>query len=617
MKKSTWVYLVILGVVAFAAYRVGSRATQPTGGHTEEHGEEAGHEEGIALGKESAELAGIKTAEVKYGALSTMLSATGEVVPNTNKVVKVGSIVSGRISRLRANVGDSVRAGQVLATVDSTDVGQARAAYSRAAANLRLAQKKLTTTKRLAGAGVFAQKPVDEVRRERAEVASEYASAQVDHSNELASAESTVKTAEAALSRAEADRKLEKAELERRKQLVAAGAFQYKPLEDAQNEMAEAKATQITADNAVSVAESQLTRAEKLFDAGTASKRDVENARAAAAEAKANLERAKARVTIAKQSLEREQKIFDQKVYTTREVQSAENDYARAERESEQKAAELAQARKRLELAQSKQKLASLEQMKERLQALDSMLKRELSVTKQNLANIREVAEAEAGVEQAKVEFDAASNALRILRLSATSKTSAGVAIVAPISGRILERPVNRGEMVEPSTTLFTILDLSSVWVDAKVYEKDVRRTRVGQPVTVVATAFPDQSFSGKVSYLGDTVDEKTRTLVVRCEIQNPGRKLKPGMFVQTQITVGTGSGLLVPDAAVQRDADKNVIYVVAGEGKFEKREVKLGANSDGFHEVLEGLKAGENVVTEGSFLVKSQEKKSEFGEEE
>jgi cobalt-zinc-cadmium efflux system membrane fusion protein len=87
-------------------------------------------------------------------------------------------------------------------------------------------------------------------------------------------------------------------------------------------------------------------------------------------------------------------------------------------------------------------------------------------------------------------------------------------------------------------------------------------------------------------------------------------------MFVQTQITVGTGSGLLVPDAAVQRDADKTVVYVVAGEGKFEKREVQLGANSDGYHEVLAGLKAGEKVVTEGSFLVKSQEKKGELGEE-
>ncbi|NCO43379.1 MAG: hypothetical protein COZ06_06130 [Armatimonadetes bacterium CG_4_10_14_3_um_filter_66_18] len=620
MKKSMFAYAAVLVVVAAAGYRVGTRAVRP-GETTEEHaaqaerGEAGGGAEVIALDEASAQLAGIRTAPVERGTVSTVLSATGEVVANTNKVVKVGSLVSGRLSRLHANVGDTVKAGHVLAVVDSTDVARARAAHAQAAANLRLTEKKLANTKRLAAAGVFAQKPLDEVRRERAEVASEYASARVEYDGEIASADSAVKTAEAAFGRTEPDRKLAQAEVERRKQLAAAGAYQYKPLEDAQNETAEAKATQIAVQSAVRVADSQLARADKLFEAGTASKRDLEAARAAAADAQASAERADARLTIAKQALAREQKVFDQKVYASREVQTAENELMRGEREAEQKAAELAQAKKRAELARSEQKRAAVEQLNERLRALDSMLARETQVTKQNLAGAREVVEAESAVEQAKVELKAAGDALRLLRVSAVSGTSAGVAIVAPIAGRVLDRPVNRGEVVDPTTTLFTLLNLSTVWVDANVYEKDLRRISLGQQVTVTATAFPDEPFAGKVTYVSDTLDEKTRTVKVRCEIANPRRQLKPGMFVQAQLTVGKRSGLLVPDAAVQREGQTAVVYVTAGDGRYEKRRVKLGATSDGSHEVLGGLKAGEKVVTEGSFLVKSQEKKGELGE--
>ncbi len=114
-------------------------------------------------------------------------------------------------------------------------------------------------------------------------------------------------------------------------------------------------------------------------------------------------------------------------------------------------------------------------------------------------------------------------------------------------------------------------------------------------------------------------VDEKTRTLVVRCEIANPQRKLKPEMFVTVAFTTSrVASALVVPDEAVQTEAGKAFVFVAAtslkGEGRFERREVSVGKETDGFYEVLSGLKAGEKVVTEGAFLVKSESKKGELG---
>lgn len=187
--------------------------------------------------------------------------------------------------------------------------------------------------------------------------------------------------------------------------------------------------------------------------------------------------------------------------------------------------------------------------------------------------------------------------------------------ITAPIGGRILERAANRGQVVTPQDVLFTILDLSTVWVEARVYAKDARQVRAGQPVTIVASAFPDEKFTGKVSYMGDVIDEQTRTLVVRCEVANPRRKLKPGVFVKVSIGLGRRQGALsVPASAVQREGERTFVFVATGRSEFQEREVRLGTESGGYYEVLDGLKPGETVVTEGAFLVKSHGKKEELG---
>jgi RND family efflux transporter MFP subunit len=588
-------------------------------GHRHEEGEEAhgegGHEEGtITLPPESLKLGCIKTATVRYGAAGPALQANGEVVPDTDRVVKVGPFVSGRITRLSAHVGDTVRPGQVLAVVDSMEAAQARAAYQEAQAELSNAERQLATTRTLARSGVFTQNSVDEIREKRNEIASQLAAQRVEHESELRSAEAAVRTAQAALDRAESARRLAEQELSRRKALVAAGAVQYRPLEEARREMAEAERDWQQAQTALRLAEANLTRTKKLFDTGVRSRREVEEAQAARDAADADLKRAQEQLRIAKQVLAREREVLDSGVYASRETQQAENELLQAEKARSEAEAALLQAKQRLGIATSPEKKQVLAEMENRLAALDSLLRRETSVARQNLYARRETQAAEAAVAQARARLLAARNTLKVLRAPANGE-GASVPITAPIGGRILERAANRGQVVTPQDVLFTILDLSTVWVEARVYAKDVHQVRVGQPVTIVASAFPEGEFTGKVSYVGDVIDEKTRTLVVRCEIANPRRKLKPGVFAKVSIGVAQGQGgLTVPASAVQREGERTVAFVALGQTEFQEREVRLGAESGGYYEVLDGLKLGEAVVTEGAFLVKSHGKKEELG---
>lgn len=583
-------------------------------GHDHEAGE-SGHEAGvITLPPESLKLGGIKTVTIRAGAAGAALQANGEVVADANRVVKVGSFVSGRITRLDGNIGDTVREGQVLAMLDSTEVAEARAAYEQAQAELSNAQRQLSTTRTLARSGVFTQKSVDETREKRNEVASQLASQRVEYQSELHSAEAAVRTAQAVLERAQSARHLAEQELGRRKALVAAGAVQHRPVEEARREMAEAQRAQQQARAALRLAETNLARTQKLFTAGVRARRELDEAQATFETAAADLKRADEQSRIAAQVLAREEKVLDSGIYASRETQQAESELAQAEQARREAEVGLQQAKQRLEIAQSPEKKQALAALESRLAALDSLLRRETSVAGQNLYAQRETQAAEAAVAQAKVRVLAARNALKVLR-APVDGAGASVPIVAPIGGRILERAANRGQMATPQDTLFTLLDLSTVWVEARVYEKDVRQVRLGQPVTIVASAFPEEQFSGKISYIGDVVDEKTRTLVVRGEVANPGRRLKPGVFVKVRLALASGAGALsVPAGAVQREGEKTVVFVAVDEDEFQEREVSLGAESGGTYEVLAGLKPGERVVSEGAFLVKSQGKKGELG---
>lgn len=601
--------LVVVALVM--GFSIGKRLSDSNPGHgpkeeaREKISETEEHEGEMTLTREGLGLAGIRTLSVSYGQVTQDLEVTGEVQPNTDKLVQVGSLVAGRVSQIFVHIGYEVRAGQIIAFVDSTEIAQAQATYAQARAKLEAAKRRWANLKHLAETGAFTQRPLQEAQSNYAEATAQ-----------LAISQASVERARTALD-------LAKAELNRQQELARIGAFRYPPLQEAQKEFASgqseveqaraeltsAHAALVRAETDFQVADRNASRAERLFQIGTISRRELEVAQAerekaqaavmaAQREVEANraaLERAQRQLELAQMKLKREEEIATQNIYAQATVQKAETEVKQSEKEWEQRKAELEQAKKRVSLAKA-------------------ALEREQRIAEQNLLAQKELQEAQAEYEQAKLELFSAENALRLLRVKTGQRGR--IPIVAPIKGRILERRVSVGQTVNANDVLFVILDLSSVWVDVRVFEKDIHAVKVGQKVFMTTPAYPNRTFIGTVRYVGDVLDEKTRTLVVRCEIPNPKRLLKPEMFVRARIQVGKRKALVIPVTAYHEDEGKAKVYVRQATNRFEHREVVLGSRMGGLVEVKAGLKAGELIVAEGAFLLKSEERKEEFGEE-
>lgn len=223
---------------------------------------------------------------------------------------------------------------------------------------------------------------------------------------------------------------------------------------------------------------------------------------------------------------------------------------------------------------------------------------------------------------QADIEVRAAERRLQILGLdpkAVGSQTAAGrgpvrLTITAPFDGTLIERRVAVGDQVTESSPLFRIANLDKVWVIASVFEKDMGRVAVGQPAKVTLAAYPGRQFDGAVTWISDVLDEKTRTLKIRVELDNGERLLKPGSFARVVVTpTDQRSGLVVPAAAVQRQKDQSIVFVQDGEGVFKSREVKVGERSLDAVAIIDGLKPGEQVVTNGAFALLSELGKSAF----
>jgi multidrug efflux pump subunit AcrA (membrane-fusion protein) len=184
----------------------------------------------------------------------------------------------------------------------------------------------------------------------------------------------------------------------------------------------------------------------------------------------------------------------------------------------------------------------------------------------------------------------------------------------APIAGQVIERHGVVGEIVDKGKDVYTVSDPTNVWVIASVNAVDLATVHVDQAATIRTAAYPDETFAGKIVLVSPEVDEKTRTVEVRIETESP--KLKPGMFADVEIVTGTADRVLViPDDAIQLVDEQPMIFVATDRHMFAKRRVKTGRAQNGNIEIVDGLKEGERVVTKGSFLLKSELLKSEFGE--
>lgn len=187
----------------------------------------------------------------------------------------------------------------------------------------------------------------------------------------------------------------------------------------------------------------------------------------------------------------------------------------------------------------------------------------------------------------------------------------------SPFAGVVTKLKASPGEVIEPTSELFTVADLSAVWVQAEVYEKDLGRIRAGQPAFITVDTYPNEQFTGKVTYISDFLDPQTRTAKVRCEVPNRTMKLKLDMFASVSLpTTFSRQALAVPAGAIQTVGDKTVVFVRNSPTKFEPRWVTAGNTVKDLVEITNGLNAGEPVVKAGSFHLKSILTGKELGEE-
>jgi cobalt-zinc-cadmium efflux system membrane fusion protein len=234
---------------------------------------------------------------------------------------------------------------------------------------------------------------------------------------------------------------------------------------------------------------------------------------------------------------------------------------------------------------------------------------------------MREAQEAEAAFRAAEAEVRAATAAMQALGAAddATAGDGSLFYLRSPVAGRVLERRAILGQYADPSSALFTIADLSRVWVVAQAFERDAINVQSGSIGHVTLAALPGREFDGRVAMVGRQVEPGSRTLPVRIEVANSSGLLRPGMSASSRLEVAgeSRSILAVPAAALQRVGNRWLAFVPRAETEYEMRPVGRGRDLGNDVEVVSGLKAGETVVVEGAFLLKAEAEKRAGGTHE
>ena len=239
---------------------------------------------------------------------------------------------------------------------------------------------------------------------------------------------------------------------------------------------------------------------------------------------------------------------------------------------------------------------------------------REYAIAVQGVAALKDAdSQAQAGMQQLAQSsltrlknWDISDEQIKTLtRTGATQRT---LTFCSPATGIVMEKKAVQGMRFMPGEMLYQVADLSRVWVIADVFEQDLALVKSGAKAQVSINAYPDKSFAGTVTYVYPTLKAETRTVPVRVELANPGGLIKPGMFAQVELQVSNKMpGVTVPLSAVIDSGTRQVVLVQLNEGRYEPREVKLGARSDSYVEVVSGVKVGEQVVVAANFLIDAE----------
>lgn len=195
----------------------------------------------------------------------------------------------------------------------------------------------------------------------------------------------------------------------------------------------------------------------------------------------------------------------------------------------------------------------------------------------------------------------------QIRKIETSKEPMRTLTIYSPVNGYVVQKMAIKGMKVMPGEKLFDVADLSTVWITSDIYEYELPLIKVGDMARLRLSYFPGKEFSSRIDYVYPTLSGETRTAKVRFSIQNPSGQLKPQMFTNVEVKIILGKKLSIPDDAVIDTGTRQIVYVDKGDGSFEPREVLLGIRTEGFREVLRGLKAGEKVASSATFLVDSE----------
>ena len=201
------------------------------------------------------------------------------------------------------------------------------------------------------------------------------------------------------------------------------------------------------------------------------------------------------------------------------------------------------------------------------------------------------------------------------LRIVGTNTEDGAYTLAAPLGGIVTQRNASIGTMVEAGPTLFEVVDPAFMWAEIDIREADLSVLRVGQAVVVTVDGLGDREFTGRIDYIAPAVDPKTRTVMARARLANPDGILRANMYARVRIAAGDARGsVAVPRKAVQRAFDVSLVFVRLAEDSYETRRVEVLPGSGEFVELAKGVRPGEIVVTEGSFLLKTETLKGSIG---
>jgi cobalt-zinc-cadmium efflux system membrane fusion protein len=240
---------------------------------------------------------------------------------------------------------------------------------------------------------------------------------------------------------------------------------------------------------------------------------------------------------------------------------------------------------------------------------------REKNLYSRGVGPKKEFLQAESNLKVAEASLEAAEKKLhvlgfteqQVLTISETHQVKPVITLYSPIRGKIIERNAVLGAMIDQTTELLIILDPTVLCVDADIYEKDISKIKAGQQVEVTVPAFPEEKFFGTIKYISDVLNEETRTITVRTEVNNKDMKLKAGMFAAIQITLNhQGKALAIPAECILDDRGEEIVFIKKGD-EYLLQVVKTGAQYNGYVEILQGLSEGEEVVSEGNYQLKSK----------